>query len=189
MPAENTFDRPIIPANERERLAALARYEQVRDLPDGAFNHIAQMAVRLFDVPIAVVNLVGAEVVRTIAGEGELAVGTEIVRGVSLCSLAVLSDEPTVFENALEEPCLLMNPLVTGSFGLGFYAAAPLRTPDGFNIGAVCLVDKQPRVFTAGEQKVLEGLAQIVMEDMEARFPPSSRQVAAAPAQGASDAR
>ncbi len=167
----NTFDRPIIPANERERLATLARYEQVGRLPDGAFNHIAEMAVRLFDVPIAVVNLVGAELVRTIAAEGEMAVGTELARGISLCSLAVLSDEPTVFEDALKEPCLLANPLVTGDFGLGFYAAAPLRTHDGYNIGALCLVDKQPRTFSIGEQKVLEGLAQIVMEDLEARFP------------------
>ena len=167
----NTPDPSLIPANERERLAALARYEQVATTGNGAFNHVAEMAVRMFDVPIALVNLVGAEVVRTIAGKGGIEEDTEMVRGVSLCSLAILSDEPTVFRDALQEPCLLTNPLVTGNYGLGFYAAAPLRTKDGYNIGAVCLVDKKPRAFSAGEQKVLEGLAQIVMEDMETRFP------------------
>lgn len=167
----NTFGRPIIPDNERERLVALARYEQISLLPKGAFNHIAEMAVRMFDVPIALVNLVGAEVVRTIANGGESAEETEVVRGVSLCSLAVLSPEPTVFHNALEEPCLLTNPLVTGRMGLRFYAAAPLRTSDGFNIGAVCLIDRKTREFSTGEQKVLEGLAQIVMEELESRFP------------------
>ncbi len=169
--ATNTFGRDIIPDNEHERLAALARYEQISLLPDGAFNHVAEMAVRMFDVPIALVNLVGAEVVHTIASSGEIPVGNEVVRGVSLCSLAVLSTEPTVFEDALAEPCLLSNPMVTDNLGMRFYAAAPLRTRDGFNIGAVCLIDQKARAFSASEQKVLEGLAQIVMEDIEARFP------------------
>jgi len=167
---ENTFGRPIIPDNEAERLRALARYDLLETPPEGAFNHIAEMAARLFDVPIALINLVGDQTVWTKAGAGELGPGTHVSRGVSLCSLAVLDNNPTVFENALDEPCLLTNPLVAGEFGLRFYAAAPLRTPDGHNIGAVCVVDKQPRVFTAGEQKVLEGLAQIVMEEIQSRY-------------------
>lgn len=167
---ENTFGRPIIPANEVERLRALARYDLLHTPPEGAFNHIAEMAAHLFHVPIALVNLVGDTVIWTKAGTGEISHGAEVPRGVSLCSLAILDSGPTVFENAPQEPCLLANPLVAGEFGLRFYAAAPLRTPDGYHIGAVCLVDKQPRTFSVGEQKVLEGLAQIVMEEIEARY-------------------
>ena len=174
---QSVFDLPIIPENEPARLAALDRYHLLDNAPAGAFNHIAAMAVRMFDVPVALVNLVGADTVLTTGAVGEIAAGTQIPRGISLCSLAVLRPEPLVFENALQEPCLLVNPMVTDHFGLRFYAAAPITTSDGYLIGAVCLIDKKPRTFTAGEQKVLAGLAQIVMEDLEARFrriPPST---------------
>ena len=167
----NTFGLPIIPDNERERLAALAQYERASALPQGAFNHIAEMAVRMFEVPIALINLVREDVVYTLASTGEIAPGTEVPRGVSLCSLAILRPDPTIFRDALAEPCLLANPMVRGEFGLGFYAAAPLHTRDGHRIGAICLVDKQPRAFSESEQKVLESLARIVMEEMESRFP------------------
>lgn len=87
---------------------------------------------------------------------------------MSLCSLAVLRTDVTVFENARKEACLLASPLVIGDFDLQFYAAAPLTTSDGINIGAVCIVNKVPReLFTASDQKELQSLAAIVMDDIE----------------------
>lgn len=158
------------PANEVARLQALAQYLPVGAMPPGAFTHIAEMAVRLFHVPIALVNVVRAEYVETLAAVGEIAPGTSADRDSSLCSLAILNAEPTVFGDALQDPCTLANPFVTGQFGLRFYAAAPIVTREGHAIGAVCLVDKQPRTFSVDDQKTLVGLAQIVMEDIEARY-------------------
>ncbi|MEO7119535.1 MAG: ATP-binding protein, partial [Ginsengibacter sp.] len=76
----------------------------------------------------------------------------------------------TVFENATMEPCLLTNPNVAGSFGLKFYAGAPLTTHDGFRIGTLCIIDKVPRLFSTEENQILEGLAQIVMDEIELRL-------------------
>ncbi|ALI98030.1 GAF domain-containing protein [Rufibacter tibetensis] len=164
---DNTFGLPIIPDNEEARLAKLRSLNILGGYQEeGRFKHIAAMASRMFEVPIALINLVDSEVVWTKASAG-LDETPAIPRGTSLCSLAVLKDEPTVFENAKSEPCLLANPLVVGEFGLQFYAAAPLKTSDGFNIGALCIVDKEPRTFSQAEQKVLENLASIVMEEIE----------------------
>ncbi|WP_299762359.1 hypothetical protein [uncultured Pontibacter sp.] len=46
---------------------------------------------------------------------------------VSLCSLAVLRNNVTVFENAAVKPCLLANPVVIGKFDLGFYGVSAPR--------------------------------------------------------------
>jgi GAF domain-containing protein len=163
----NTFDRPIIPANENERLAELRNLNTLNSYDEqGTFKHIAAMAVRMFNVPIALVNIVEHHYVLTKAGIG-IEDGTEVPRGTSLCSLAILNNDPTVFENAKDEPCLLANPMVHGDFGLQFYAAAPLKTSNGYNIGALCIVDKVPRAFSAVEQKILENLASIVVEEIE----------------------
>ncbi|KQT18126.1 hypothetical protein ASG31_05170 [Chryseobacterium sp. Leaf404] len=68
-------------------------------------------------------------------------------RGKSLCALAVLDKNVTVFEDALKESCLLSNPDVTGDFGLRFYAGAPLISDDGHLIDTLCIIDEKSRTF------------------------------------------
>ena len=165
----NTFGKDIIPSNEQERLKALRQYEVLDTPREGAFDHIAQMAVRMFNVPIALVSFTDQDRVWFKANIGMEDV-TEADRGVSLCSLAILSDEPTVFLDATNERCLLANPLVVGDFGLRFCAGAPLRTAEGFNIGTLCVVDKKPRYFSPDDQRTLENLAKIVMDEIELRY-------------------
>jgi signal transduction histidine kinase len=166
---KNTFATPIIPDNDEERLKVLQRYEILGTPPEGAFNKIAELAVKIFNVPIALVSLVDKEQVFFKAGVGMPGV-TYVERGSSLCSLAVLQNEPTIFENAADEPCLVANPLVAGSFGLKFYAGAPIITHDGYNIGTVCLVDKNPRAFSENDKAMLQDLAGIVMDELEIRI-------------------
>lgn len=60
--------------------------------------------------------------------------------------------------------------MVAGEFGLRFYGAAPLKTKDGFNLGTLCVIDHKPRAFTKEEEKTLEELAAIVMDEMELRL-------------------
>ncbi|MFC6997792.1 GAF domain-containing protein [Rufibacter roseus] len=164
---DNTFGLPIIPDNEEQRLAKLRSLNITEEYQeDGPFKHIAAMATRMFNVPIALVNLVEKEYVWTKSSVG-LDHPPTVPRGTSLCSLAILNENTTVFENAMNEPCLLANPMVHGDFGLRFYAAAPLTTSDGINIGALCIIDKEPRTFSASEQKVLENLASVVMDEIE----------------------
>jgi GAF domain-containing protein len=163
----NTFGIPIIPDNEEDRLDKLHSLHNLNTYEEnGSFRHIAAIASRMFNVPIALVNLVDKDYVIT-KGRVGIEGSTEVSRGVSLCSLAILRSDVTVFENAREEPCLLANPMVIGNFGLQFYAAAPLTTSDGYNIGAVCIVDKVPREFSSSDQKMLESLASVVIEEIE----------------------
>lgn len=163
----NTFGIPIIPDNEEERLAKLHSLNILDSYEEnGTFKHVAAIASRMFNVPIALVNLVDRDFVVTKAQSGMDGI-TQVERGISLCSLSILRSDVTVFENAREEPCLLANPMVIGEFGLQFYAAAPLITKDGFNIGAVCIVDKETREFPESDQKMLESLAAAVMEEIE----------------------
>lgn len=166
---KNTFSVPIIPPDDEERLKALYRYEILDTPPEGAFNHVAELAVKIFKVPIALISLVDRERVFFKASVGMPGVNN-VERGISLCSLAVMQKEPVVFEEAEKEPCLLANPLVAGSFGLKFYAGAPLITSDGYNIGTLCIVDKVARKFSDSDKEMLEKLSAIVMDEVEIRI-------------------
>lgn len=162
---ENTFGLPIIPDNESDRLRKLNTIDKTYQ-ESGVFKHIASMASRMYNVPIALVNLVDKDYVITKASEG-MDNPDPVPRGTSLCSLSILNNSATVFKNAMQEPCLLSNPMVTGNLGLRFYAAAPLTTSDGYNIGALCIIDKEPREFSDIDQKILENLASIIVSDIE----------------------
>ena len=166
---ENTFGIAIIPENDADRIEALKRYRIIDTPPENAFDHIAQLAAQIFNVPISLVSLVDAEQVYFKANFG-MGNAKKASRGVSLCSLAVLKPEVTVFEDAARESCLLANPLVAGEFGLKFYAGAPITTPDGFLIGTLCVVDKETRTFTTQDREILKGLARLVMDDIELRL-------------------
>ena len=166
---ENTFGINIIPDNDSQRVEALKRYKILDTPPENAFDNVARLATQIFKVPISLVSLVDTEKVyfKANVGMGNAKVTS---RGLSLCSLAVLDPGVTVFENAKEEPCLLSNPNVAGSFGLEFYAGAPLTTHDGFLIGTLCIIDKTPRPFGVAEQEILQSLAKIVMDEIELRL-------------------
>lgn len=64
----------------------------------------------------------------------------------------------------------MANPLVAGDFGLRFYLGIPLQTSDGFNLGTLCVIDKEAR--TVSEQQIanLQHLAALVMDQMELRL-------------------
>jgi PAS domain S-box len=166
---ENTFGMNIIPENDSERLIVLKRY-RIMDTPsEASFDNIAKLCTKIFNTPISLVSLVDVDRVFFKANVG-MGKAVEANRGKSLCALAVLNPEITVFEDALKEPCLMANPNVVGNFGLRFYAGAPLITHDGFLIGTLCIIDQKPREFTALEREILAGMATSVMDQIELRI-------------------
>lgn len=165
---ENTFGKEIIPENEAERLTALHYYRILNSPSEENFDRIARLATQIFNVPVALLSLVDAEEVFFKANVG-MGKAKKANRGKSLCALAVLDSEVTVFEDALKEPCLMANPNVIGDFGLRFYAGAPLITKDGFNIGTLCVIGKEPRTFDERERKIMQGLAKTAMHEIELR--------------------
>lgn len=166
---ENTFGQNIIPENEAERLENLRKYKIIYTQSEPVFNELAALAATLYQVPLAMINFVDKNQVWTKANLGGKD-GTETERGTSLCSLAILKESVTVFEDTLKEPILISNPMVAGEFGLRFYAAAPITTKDGFNIGVVCILDKKSRKFTAEDQEKLAGIARLVEIEIEKRI-------------------
>jgi GAF domain-containing protein len=165
---ENTFGRSIIPDDEQERLENLKKYKILYTRSEPIFDQLAAAAATILDVPIAMINFVDKDLVWTKSSQGG-DFGLQVPRGTSLCSLAILKADITVFENTLTEPFLLSNPLVAGESGLRFYAAAPIITAEGFNIGVVCIVDKKPRMFSDADQKKLEDIASRVGEEINKR--------------------
>lgn len=161
-------DEPAAVTEEEARMRAVERYRILDTPTDGAFNRIVALASRLFSVPVAIVSVVDHDRIWFKAHHGTDV--TEIGRDPGLCASAILQDEAWIIGNATTDPRALANPLVAGDFGLQFYAGVPLRTPDGYNLGTFCILDRKAREFTDEDTRMLEDLAAIVMNDLELRL-------------------
>lgn len=162
-------DQELIPSNELERLAAIRRYDILDTPADGAFDRITRLAAQVLGVPIAIITLVDHDRIWFKAAEGIEGV-EEIGREPGLCASAILVDEPWIVEDARNDPRTLANPLVAGEFGLQFYAASQLRTNDGYNLGTLCVIDREPRSLDEAQTRVLTDLAALVVDELELRL-------------------
>ncbi len=154
--------------DEEGRMQAVVHYGILDSPADGAFDRIAALAARMFSVPVAIISVVDHDRIWFKAHHGTDV--TEIGRDPGLCASAVLQGDAWIIRDATNDPRTLANPLVAGAFGLQFYAGVPLRTPDGYNLGTLCILDREPREFSADDTSMLEDLAALVMHDLELRL-------------------
>jgi diguanylate cyclase (GGDEF)-like protein len=154
--------------DEAGRLAALDRYAILDTPREGAFDKITALVRTLVGVPISAVSLVDRDRqwFKSIAGLDI----EQTPRPVAFCDHAIRQPEPLVIPDAQVDDRFRDNPLVTGSPGIRSYAGVPLRTPDGYQIGSLCAIDTRARDFSPDQMAILQGLAPIVVEQMELRL-------------------
>jgi GAF domain-containing protein len=153
---------------ENERLAAVRRYDILNALPDRAFDRITALAARLLNAPIAIVSIVDHDRIWFKSRHG---IGIEYVeRDLGLCASCVLQESPWLVSDARSDARARANPLVAGDAGIQFYLGIPLRTHDGFNLGALCVLDFVPRGASEADIAYLKNLAALVIDELELRL-------------------
>ncbi|MEM5518247.1 EAL domain-containing protein [Henriciella sp. AS95] len=157
-----------IPANEEQRLRALAEYHLIDTPAEEQFDRLVALAARLFDVPIVLISLLDRD-----RQYFKARVGLDVCqtsRDVSFCAHAIARDEILFIPDAREDPRFRSNPLVLGHPHIRFYAGKPLVAPGGEKLGTVCLIDSKPRETFSNEDRAnLCDLAALVMDRLEMR--------------------
>ncbi len=151
--------------NETERLLALQDYRLLDTRPEAMLDEIAQLASKIFSVPIVLVSLIDTnrQWFKAKVGLEE----TELAREDAFCNHAIRDLTPMIVADALLDPRFANNPLVTGSPGIRFYCGVALRTPQGNGLGALCLIDRVPRAIDAAGVESLVRLARLVENEFE----------------------
>mgnify|MGYP003393501873 CR=1 FL=1 len=121
--------QPPAIVDEDARLRSFAQYEFGWGRSEPDLDAIVQLAARMFDVPIAVVNMVDHDHVVFVAAVG--ADGCAMDREVSVCAHAITGQETMIVHDAAIDPRFCDNPLVTGPSHFRFYAGVPLVNPSG----------------------------------------------------------
>ena len=153
--------------DEAGRLAALHRYEVLDTPPEAAFDRITALVRRVLNVPICAVSLVDADRQWFKSCIGLAVRGTS--RDVSFCAHTILQSEPLSVPDATADSRFADNPLVTGEPFLRSYLGVPLPTPDGYQLGSLCVIDLVPRNFSPDQVEVLRSFAALVADELELR--------------------
>jgi PAS domain S-box-containing protein len=171
---KDDFQHSAPPWNEGKRLAALRRTQILDTPPEPAFDDIAALAAKVCQAPMAMITFIDADRQWFKAEFGlelhEFGLGNhETPLDVSICADALRQPGVVVIPDLRQDYRFNCNPLVVTGPKLRFYAGAPLLTPDGLPLGALCVIDRAPRPHGLSEDQIftLEVLARQIMSQLE----------------------
>lgn len=150
------------------RVAALRRLNVLDTGVEEPFEKIVTLVRTVLAVPIATVTLVDRDRQWFKAKRGMDQ--SETPRAVSFCTHTIQQRDPLIIENVLDDPRWADSPLVVGPPYVRSYAGIPLRTPEGYNVGALCAMDSRPRRFSPADIAILANFANIVCDELELRL-------------------
>ncbi|WP_258040847.1 GAF domain-containing protein [Pseudanabaena sp. BC1403] len=156
-----------MPLNEGDRQAALERYNILDTLPEQEYDDLTQLAASICGTPIALISLIDRDRQWFKSRVGIDALETP--RDISFCGHAVANDAFLNVPDAIQDPRFADNPLVVNEPNIRFYAGVPLKTSDNFNLGTLCVIDRQPHDLTPQQIQQLEALGRLVISQLELR--------------------
>ena len=157
--------KPGTTNDEQYRLETLRSLSVLNSPPEGRFDRLTRMAIRIFGVPIAAVSLVDENLLWL-----KSCIGLDIneaPRDTSFCGHAILGSEFFVIHDATKDERFADNPAVLNEPNVRFYAGCPLNVK-GTMIGTLCIVDRVPRNFSSEDSQLLSDLARMVEMELTA---------------------
>jgi serine/threonine protein kinase len=158
---------PLPAPQEEARLTALRRYRILDTDPEEGFDELAALAAHVCNTPIALITLIDADR-QWFKSRVGLSL-KETSRNVSFCTNTVGAADVFVVRDAREDERFAANPLVCGSPQVRFYAGVPLITADGHALGALCVMDREPRQLTPDQMTALASLCRLALTHLELR--------------------
>jgi len=156
-----------LPDDENQRVASLRDYDILDTDAEQAFDDLTALASTICNTRIALISLIDADRQWFKSKVGLDA--EETPRNISFCSHAILGD--SVFEvcDTQLDDRFFDNPLVKETPNIRFYAGAPLKAPDGRNIGTICVIDSKPGKLSVDQNSALTALSRQVIYLCEMR--------------------
>lgn len=152
---------------EGARLAELYALEILDTPEEPQFDRIMFLVAQYFRVPYGSVTFIDADRqwFKSWLGFTE----REAPRSASICSLTIAQQGVLVIGDTRSDPRLAELREASGEPALQFYAGAPIVTDGRQAVGAICILDPQPRSFTPADAEVLSQFAQLITSELRLR--------------------
>jgi anti-sigma regulatory factor (Ser/Thr protein kinase) len=156
-----------VETNEKARLATLRSYKILDTDPEKAFDDLTILASHICETPIALITLIDSDRQWFKSHVGVNI--TETPRALAFCDKAIQQSDLFIVPDATLDPRFSSNPFVVAGPKIRFYAGAPFRSPDGYPLGTLCVVDVVPRQLNPSQQNALLALSRQVQAQFELR--------------------
>lgn len=169
---------------EARRVQALYRSGLLDAGNSAYFDRLTWLAAQLAQAPIALMTLLTPEHQQFKSKHGLLIEATP--RAWAFCNYTIAQDDVFTVSDALVDARFCDNPLVVGAPNMRFYAGVPVSDPAGYRLGALCVIDTEPRLLTRQQTRSLRELAAIACREIaHLRAPPADRRAARSDGAGA----
>ncbi len=143
--------------DDPRRLKALNDLGMLYTPAEERFDRITRLTARVLDAPAVSLSLIDADTEWFKSRHGMD--WSEIPRDISLAAHVIERDDTLVVRDARQDRRFQRLPLVTGNAHVCFFAAQPLHSEEGFPVGALCVMDSEPRELSDDDIANLRSLA------------------------------
>ncbi len=127
------------------------------------FDRLARLTSRLFSAPVVLIALVDEHRLwfKSVVGADVI----ELPRDVAFCSQTILQDAILEVPDTAAEADLAGFPTRLDE-PLRYYAGCPIRSPDGYKVGVLCILDCKVRKLDDTEKAALRDIAAILEKEL-----------------------
>ncbi|MEV6344748.1 PAS domain S-box protein [Actinoplanes sp. NPDC051851] len=154
------------------RLQALHATGLLEESASPLLDRLTRLAGRMVHAPVVLVSVVAEDrqVFPSAVGLPEpWASSRQTPLTHSFCQHVVVGDAPLIVTDARTDHRVRGNRAIT-DIGVAAYAGFPLRSPRGQTLGSFCVIDTEPRQWSAEELAVVADLAAAVEAEIEVRL-------------------
>lgn len=150
------IERPL-PDNELERLLSLSEFDLDYNNLQENFKDLTKLAAKVAGAEISLVNLIDTYTQWTVSNHGLLI--EQMPREESVCQYTIVESEQFEVSDLSADDRFKNKFYVEGEPKLRFYFGVPLTSDDGYNLGALCVLDKFPRSIDPEKIELLKIIA------------------------------
>ncbi len=155
----------LLPVNEMDRLMSLAEFDLDYSNHQDNFKDLAKLAAKVAGTEISLVNLIDTFTQWTISNHGLNL--EQMPREDSVCQYTILSNDHFEVENLSADERFKDKFYVTDDPNARYYYGVPLKTPEGHNLGALCVLDKGHKILTPEKAELLKIIADEIVNRLK----------------------
>ena len=157
---------PPIPKNEMERLIGLSEFDLDYSNLEDNFKDLTKLAAKVAGTDISLINLLDSYTQWTISSHG-LGI-TQMPRDESVCQYTIMNDGGFEVQDLSKDERFKERFYVEDDPKIRYYFGVPLKTNDGINIGALCVLDNTAKTINPEKIELLKIISDEIVNRLTA---------------------